>query len=397
MRKIILNFLFFIPYFFTGQNLQLSPQAEISIITCGPGEELYSSFGHSAFRVKDPSLNIDIAYNYGTFDFNTPNFYGKFAQGKLLYHLSVYSFKVFEYSYLQEQRWVKEQVLNLTREEKNKLFHFLNNNAKPENKFYLYDFFFDNCSSKIRDVLVNVLDNNLKFNNNYIKDSYTFRELIQMNLNPNSWGSFGIDLALGSVIDRNATPYEYMFLPDFIFSAFEHAKIKDSNQPVVKKTNTILKSNKNFKIQPYFLLSPGFVYLILFLLVFFVTYTDIKNNKRSRWLDFSLFFFTGVIGIIVLLLWFATDHTMTKNNFNFLWAFPLNIVVSFFTIKKELKNWTWYYLIALLSFILITIFLWIFKIQVFPLMIIPVLLMLTIRYLYLLKYSGNKKHIVVTS
>src|SRR5690606_22569898 len=161
MKKTkFLFFLLFMPLLVLGQSVKLSPRAEISIITCGPGEELYSSFGHSAFRVKDPALKLDFAYNYGTFDFNKPNFYIKFAQGKLLYELSVSYFEDFVYNYKIEGRWVKEQVLNLSQDEKNQLFNFLNINAQPENKEYLYDFFFDNCSTKIRDVLEEVLNNN---------------------------------------------------------------------------------------------------------------------------------------------------------------------------------------------------------------------------------------------
>ena len=158
MKKLYLLFLFlfFLNNISEAQPSTLSEEAEISIITIGPGKNLYDKFGHSAFRVKDEANGIDWAYNYGTYDFNTPNFYTKFAQGKLNYNLSVSYFEPFFENYIAENRWVKEQVLNLTVEEKNALFQFLENNAKPENRGYLYDFFFDNCATKIRDVLVSV-------------------------------------------------------------------------------------------------------------------------------------------------------------------------------------------------------------------------------------------------
>jgi len=390
MKKTkVLFFLLFIPLLVLGQNAQLSPQAEISIITCGPGEELYSSFGHSAFRVKDPSLKLDLAYNYGTFDFNKPNFYINFAQGKLLYQLSVSYFEDFVYNYKVEERWVKEQVLNLTPDEKNELFNFLNINAKPENREYLYDFFFDNCSTKIRDVLEEVLNNNIQFNYSHIKEEYTFRELIQMNLNANSWGSLGIDLGLGSKIDRKASPYEYMFLPDYVMYAFDNATHK--NKSMVKETNTLISADNNIKKNESFFLSPGFLFSIIMLFVGLITYLDFKKNKRSRWLDFTLFFLTGLIGIFILLLWFATDHTMTKYNFNFLWAFPLNIVASFYLAKKVMKKWVSKYILLPLSLIGLVFIFWIFKIQVFPIVIIPILIMLAIRYLYIIKHSQTLK------
>lgn len=385
----ILFFLLCLPLLVLGQNIQLSPQAEISIITCGPGEELYSSFGHSAFRVNDPVLKLDLAYNYGTFDFNKPNFYIKFARGKLLYQLSVNHFENFVYNYKIEDRWVKEQVLNLTPNEKNELFNFLNINAKPENREYLYDFFFDNCSTKIRDVLEKVLNNNIQFNYPHIKEEYTFRKLIQMNLDANSWGSLGIDLGLGSKIDRKATPYEYMFLPDYVMYAFDNATYK--NKPIVKETNALINSNKNFKQKGSFLLSPGALFSLIMLIVGFITYRDYKKNKRSKWLDFTLFFLTGLVGIFILLLWFATDHTMTKYNFNFLWAFPINIIVSFYLVKKNMKKWIRKYVFIPLGLIGLVFIFWIFKIQVFPIVIIPILIMLVIRYLYIIKYSQTLK------
>jgi hypothetical protein len=157
LKKIIfLVFLF--PFLSYSQEIQLSPEAEISVITCGPGEsELYATFGHSAFRIKDLPNKIDRVYNYGTFNFNTPNFYIKFARGKLLYDLRAYNFGTFLQSYQREKRWVKGQVLDLKHDEIQRVYNFLENNAKPENRSYKYDFFYDNCSTKLYDVLEQVL------------------------------------------------------------------------------------------------------------------------------------------------------------------------------------------------------------------------------------------------
>src|SRR5690606_34749734 len=141
--------------------------------------------------------------------------------------------------------------------------------------------FFDNCSTKIRDVLEEVLNKNIQFNYSHIKEKYTFRELIQMNLDANSWGSLGIDLGLGSKIDRKATPYEYMFLPDHVMYAFDNATY--TNKPMVKETNTLVSSNKNFKQKGSFLSSPGFLFSLLMLIIGFATYSDYKKNKRSKW------------------------------------------------------------------------------------------------------------------
>ena len=194
-----------------AQFVPLSKSAEISILTVGPGAELYDKFGHSAFRIQDPETGQDVVFNYGVYDFETPNFYTKFAQGKLLYQLGVSYYEPFFESYVAQNRWIKQQTLNLTLSEKQAVSDFLWNNAKPENKKYKYDFFFDNCATKIRDVLWEVLGNKLEFKENHIQEKFTFRQLIQQNLKANTWGSLGIDIALGAVIDRKAKPIEYQF------------------------------------------------------------------------------------------------------------------------------------------------------------------------------------------
>ena len=184
MKKIVVLFIFLVGYAggfgsLIAQEVQLSPKAELSVITCGPGtEELYASFGHSAFRVQDIPNKIDRIYNYGTFNFNTPNFYTKFVQGKLLYQLSAYDFGRFLQGYHLENRWVKGQVLDLTPNEVQQVYDYLENNALPQNRDYKYDFFYDNCSTKLYEVLETVLGDRLIFDNNFASNGYTQRELI---------------------------------------------------------------------------------------------------------------------------------------------------------------------------------------------------------------------------
>ena len=269
---------------------QLSEGAQISILTCDSGRDLYSSFGHSAFRVRDSANGINWVYNYGTFDFNTPNFYYKFAKGKLLYSLSVSTFSDFLFTYELENRWVKEQILNLSPEEKNDLFLFLENNRKPKNRDYKYDFLFDNCATKLPEVLKKVLGNNIQFHGEHLKNKFSFRDLIQQNLLTNSWSSFGIDLALGSVIDREAAPEEYMFLPKYVMLQMQNTSL-DAN-PLVQRERSVLEySNKKFSYN--FGTSPLFWLLLLFLFILTISYIDLRNGTRSRWLDFFLFLTTG--------------------------------------------------------------------------------------------------------
>ena len=183
-----------------------------------PGNSLVDSFGHSAIRVNDNSIGVDFAFNYGTYDFNAPNFYGNFAKGKLLYVLSVSRFSDFLRYYTNQNRSVKEQILNLSLKEKQDYFNYLRNNAKPENRGYLYDFFYDNCATKLRDVSKDVLKSKVEFNYDFANgEDYTMRGLIHKYSNTQPWGTFGIDLALGAVIDKKATPRNICFLTRLYF------------------------------------------------------------------------------------------------------------------------------------------------------------------------------------
>jgi len=389
MKKLVILF-FLISFAGKSQNIQLSPHAEISVITCGPGyNELYATFGHSAFRVHDIPNKIDKVYNYGTFNFDTDNFYLKFTQGKLLYDLRAYNFGAFLQGYHRENRWVKGQVLDLTNNEVQKISDFLENNAKTENRSYKYDFFFDNCSTKLYDVLETVLGKKIEFDNNFDKHDYTHRDLIYQYTTYLPWSSFGIDLALGSVIDRKATAKEYMFLPDYVFSAFEKISINENGKakPIVKRTEEILL-DQDEQIQNNSIFKPFLIFSFLAIIVILLTIKDYKNNKRNKVLDTVIFGITGITGIIVLLLWFATDHSATANNFNILWAFAPNLIFAFIINKDRLISY--YYIFTLLALLDILVLLWIFQFQVFAIGLIPILIGLYTRYIYLWIFFKNK-------
>jgi hypothetical protein len=372
-----------------AQGEALSDKAIVSVITCGPGTELYSSFGHSAFRVQDSARGIDWIYNYGTFDFNTPNFYSKFARGKLLYALSKQRFENFLYVYQLENRWVKEQILDLSSKEKSVLFGFLERNHEPENRFYKYDFLFENCSTKIPEVLQDVLGDDLKYNSFPEETPYTFRELIHQNLLTNSWSSFGIDLALGAVIDKKATPLQYMFLPNYVLRQLDNTSL--TGKSLVTRERTILDF-KNVNRGNFFTTSPLFWLSILLLFTATITYIDYKNNVRSRFLDIFLFSMTGLVGLLVCFLWFLTDHQATAMNMNILWAFPLNIVFAIGVIRNgKIADWIPKYVIILLGLLMLMILLWLFRFQQFSPLLIVLLITLGIRYTFLLYHFKKMK------
>ncbi|MBI5218153.1 MAG: DUF4105 domain-containing protein [Bacteroidia bacterium] len=324
---------------------KLSPLAEVSIITCSPGEELYSVFGHSAVRVVDPINNIDYIYNYGTFDFDTPNFYLKFARGKLDYMLSVELFKNFKENYISENRSVWEQVLDLSSSEKQRVFDLLEENARPENKYYKYDFFYDNCSTRIRDILQKALNNSIVFPDLKGKNKNSFRDLIEPYLKHHIWSDFGIDLALGLPTDKIAASAQYMFLPYELKKGFDDAKIKNPEKKLVKITNTIYET-KVQNVDTTMTVTPNMVFWSLFFVVAIISALIWKRNPKRYWFDFLIFLIFGLLGIFLLLLWFATDHKATAWNFNLLWALPFHAVMAFLLLKKNKPNFLNYYFLV---------------------------------------------------
>lgn len=383
IRTAIALFIFFTGTLGFSQTPSLSERSQVSVVTCATGDQLYSKFGHTAIRVQDPVLGIDVVYNYGTFDFGKPNFYLNFVKGKLIYSLSRKSFDNFLFEYELEKRWVKEQILDLSLSQRNEFLVFLENNYLPENRDYLYDPLLNNCSSITGDILEKLYGDAIVFNDSHLEKRYTFRQLVRQYLPINSWSAFGIDLAFGSVVDRKATVREHMFPPYYAMYQLNNTTI--NGKPLVKRERVIL-DYVEYEPNGYFSLSPLFWFTLFLIFVGAITYLDMRHKTRSRWLDFSLLFISGFIGLTLLLLWVATDHTSTPYNYNILWAFPLNLVVAFILIfKPELPDWTPRYFIGALALIGLVILLWIFGVQSLSPVLIPLFMVLGIRYWYILR------------
>ncbi len=388
MRILILLFLSLFGFVTTifAQEIKLSSKAEISVLTIGQGKSLNDAFGHNAFRIKDVPNGIDVVYGYGQYDFDTPNFYLKFARGKLNYLMSKHKFNDIFKFYKFQNRTIDEQVLNLNSGQKQRLYNYLINNYKPENSKYLYDFFYDNCATRIRDVTQIASYKEIRFNSAYKEENgKTFRELIHEHVGKNTWGSFGIDIALGSIIDREANTLEQMFLPKYIHSTFAVSKI-DRNNDLVKKSRQLYKSTSN-GYSGSFITSPFIAMSLLAAIILFITYKDYSNKKRTKWLDISLFAITGFAGILLLLLWFATDHGVTGYNYNLLWAFPLNVICFGQLLKEKFKNWFEGYLKFLLLMLCLMTLHWIIGVQIFALGLLPILIALLVRYFYILQFK----------
>ncbi len=198
--------------------INLSDSSRISLLTCSSGNELYSIFGHSAIRVSDPIRSLDIVFNYGTFDFYDPNFYPNFVRGHLNYILSVSPYREFKQSYVEEGRWIWEQRLNINLNEKQHLFDSLLINYRPENRYYPYDFFGDNCATRIRDIFVKRVSREITFDYSSFEKGKSFRQLLMPNLARSQWAKLGINLLLGLPADHHGNICTYPNICRLLFS-----------------------------------------------------------------------------------------------------------------------------------------------------------------------------------
>lgn len=379
--KLLLRFLFLLCITVAFSQKNIPNNTQISVLTIGPGNNLNDAFGHSGIRLK--TSYSDIVYDFGRYNFEDPNFYLNFARGKLNYLQGKANYNNLVNFYKQQNRSIKEQTLNLSAEEKQSVYTFLETNYANNQGAYLYDFFYDNCATKIRDVIENATNGNINYQ---LPDNYedkTFRTLIQDQLHPNTWGSLGIDIALGAIIDRTATPREHMFLPKNIHSFYSEATI--NNRQLVSNSKTIINSDTKFK-NGTFLLSPFFVLSLIAILIIYITFNDHKKQRRTKGLDAFIQLILGVIGIFLTLLWFGTDHTATGYNYNLLWAFPLSLVMVIQAYKTKPKKWFIGYIkFCVLMLCLLTVH-WISGVQQFAPTLIPLLIALFVRYIFLLKF-----------
>jgi hypothetical protein len=350
----------------------------ISLLTATPGEELYSTFGHSALRVTDTVNNSDIVYNYGTFDFDTPNFYLKFIRGKLPFYLSTDGFENFVVEYQQDNRGITEQVLNLTCAEKSKIMMLLQVNMMGNNRGYKYDFTFDNCTTRLRDLIEKASDSTVRFGK-ILHRKTTFRDLIYEYLNNNDkqWSKLGIDILLGSKMDVATTPYQAMFLPDYLMNTLDSSTL--NSKPIVNNKHSLFKidHSKNKKDN---LTHPFFLFVCLFVLIAFLSFS--KNSFIQKFLssfDGFLFFITGLLGILLLFMWFGTDHIMCRDNYNLLWAWPPNVVAAFYIHSK--KRWAKKYFLIYSVFNIILIAVWALLPQHLNPALIPIIAILIFRSL----------------
>ncbi len=299
---------------------QVADSTDVYLITCAPGDETYSIYGHNALRICIRGTDIDRVYNWGIFDFSTPNFAFRFAKGRLDYMLGSYSYDTFIHEYITEGRAVWSQTLNLTTAEKEKLFALINENLKPENVKYRYDFFFDNCATRIRDILVASASDTIIFP---VKEKQkSFRQLVDPNQKVLPWIDFGADMLLGLQADRKASPADEMFLPAYLMENLAASVIVHDNnrEPIVGEPVTVVDLPPASPAGPAWM--PQLVFYLVLLFVILVTFIPGKPLP-GRLTDIVLYIIYSVLALLLIFTNFFSEHDALHFNLLILGINPL--------------------------------------------------------------------------
>ena len=300
----------------------LTENSKISILTAEPGSELYTIFGHTAIRITDESLNIDRIYNFGTFDFSSPFFYIKFLKGNLDYFLSISDFNSYKYYSVLEHRKIYEQILNFSFTERLKVSNALERCYASDDRFYKYDFFYDNCATRVRDVIFNAKNGKIQYDTS-LYCCQTFRQLLKPYISKNYWIDLGVNLFLGKEADRLASSNDFMFLPDNIKGILQNSETTKSSI-ILFDTSDI---DKNFRRNSV---------LILWLVISLIACLSII--RRTRLITFYFYnSLVSIVGLFLLFLNLISDNSALTNNMNILWTFPALIIILIFNTRIRKK------------------------------------------------------------
>lgn len=312
----------------------------ISVLTCAPGQELYSRFGHTAIRVRLAKQYIDIVFNYGCFNYNSDNFIVKFLLGQTDYLLEGEAYENFIRRYESMGTGVKEQVLNLTPQEKNVLIQLLRDNLQPENQEYRYVWLYNNCTERARDIIEQAINGEVLYQRK--KDGSTVRQLLRQCLSSNQpWAMFGIDMILGEEIDASPDRRVQMFLPHFFSDELNSAVVKrDSGkvEKVVKKEKTLLESASSGTESFNLFLRPSVVFFAMMMILLLVMAFELSMKKYLWGIDVALHMTQGIAGLLVSFLFFFSQHPGVDSNWLVIMFNPLWIIYGLWIIRSSKKK-----------------------------------------------------------
>jgi len=385
MIKSYINIIFaFTLIFFSfkiyANELEDKSRYKISILSIGEGPSLVDAFGHTAIRIKDAELKNDVVFNFGVYDFNSPNFYSNFVKGRPEYKLGIQNYNNLIQNYIRQKRYIVEHQLNLDQNSIKIIIDLLV--EKLNDPYYIYDYFRDNCTTRAADIVIDKTNNKFKDEKLESETVFSFRNLIHEKINENSWAALGIDLCLGAIIDKKINTRETFFLPENLMNYL------DLFEADIIKRNIIYSPESKISYQEN-LPSPLLVNLILSLIIVTVTIFNFKRNKWNKSLDILIFLISGSIGILIIFLWFFSNHFAGAQNFNLLWAFPFNFTLIFAIYKTKIPNWSIGYIKLLIILIILLFLHWITGVQKYNLTLLPIFIALLIRYTFLVNRIKN--------
>lgn len=312
---------------------------EVSLITCSPHEEIYSLYGHTALRWhEEGDTPQDIVFNYGVFDFKRPHFILRFVFGITDYELGVFPFPLFCAEYARWGSQVSEQVLDLTNDEKRRLRDALAENLRPENRVYRYNFLYNNCSTKPRDLIERCLDGRVQYEP---REDFqpTFREMIHEHTSRHPWAAFGNDLLLGVGADIKTNRSEQEFLPENLMYDFGHARVARSSgvKPLVLKNRVPVMPGVQV-VKSDFPLSPTTCGLLLTALSLLIAFGEYRRKRTYKWWDVALMLLTGCAGIVITAMFFS-QHPTTSTNLQLLLLNPLPLFFLPNVVRRRPTRW----------------------------------------------------------
>lgn len=379
---ILLKFMSRLKYFifclFMGVAFSVQSQStdsiRFSLLTCAPGTEIYSLFGHTAIRYENYTRRIDVAFNYGMFSFNTPNFIFRFVAGETDYQLGITPYSYFEAEYAMRGSSVYQQVLNLTQSEKERLLTILENNYLPENRIYRYNYFYDNCTTRARDKIEECIEGKVVYPDSLSGKSY--RSIVHEFTAGSPWDEFGIDLCLGAEADKEINKRQQMFSPFYMKYYASNAYIVDAagtRRPLILDETKIVDVEPE-EVQPGFILSPLMCGALFLALCVVMAWGQWKTQRIWWGWDIVLYGLQGLAGCIIAFLFFFSVHPTVGSNWLLILFNPIPLLYLPFMVYKAVKRKKDYYHVGNMVYLTLFITILPFCGQEFNLTVLPLAL-----------------------
>lgn len=379
---ILLKFMSRLKYFifclFMGVAFSVQSQStdsiRFSLLTCAPGTEIYSLFGHTAIRYENYTRRIDVVFNYGMFSFNTPNFIFRFVAGETDYQLGITPYSYFEAEYAMRGSSVYQQVLNLTQSEKERLLTILENNYLPENRIYRYNYFYDNCTTRARDKIEECIEGKVVYPDSLSGKSY--RGIVHEFTAGSPWDEFGIDLCLGAEADKEINKRQQMFSPFYMKYYASNAYVVDAGgtrRPLILDETKIVDVEPE-EVQPGFILSPLMCGALFLALCVVMAWGQWKTQRIWWGWDIVLYGLQGLAGCIIAFLFFFSVHPTVGSNWLLILFNPIPLLYLPFMVYKAVKRKKDYYHVGNMVYLTLFITILPFCGQEFNLTVLPLAL-----------------------